>query len=532
MTMMCCEQADLAVTRTHRLSPGVRQDTDPVPLSPASILIVDDDPEVCEALYKILAHRGYRVQAVAYGAEAIQQVSQEKYEAVVLDMKLPDLDGQSVLRAMMELDPKLPIIVLTGYATVENTVGSLVKGAFAYLTKPYNPDEVMAILKRAVAVKCLAVKAEHVEHALSESEDRFRALVESAYGAIIIADEDQVVVSANALARQYFGEECTTMLGCTLGEILPAEVASRSRLLLGPKSRAAEVGGLQQEREFEVNKRLYRYRLFPVAFHGSTSRQIGLVIWDITEEKRLQDQLMQAEKLASLGTLVSGMAHEINNPVQAIYGMAELILEENTSENVKEYARDIYGYSQHIAAVVREFSGYARSASQDRDVDVDVNQRLTDAVKMARRGPYFREVEVVTHFGQVPAVLARRSEIDQLFINLILNAAQAMNGKGRLTLATRLHGQAIGVSISDTGCGIPKPLLNRIFDPFFTTKEPGKGTGLGLSIAHKIVTKYGGKISVESEEEKGATFLIEFPISNGLREREGAPCLACIATTQ
>jgi len=532
MTTMCYEQADLAVARTHRLSPGVRQDTNPVPPPLASILIVDDDPEVCEALHKILAHKGYRVQAVAYGAEAIQQVSQEKYEAVVLDMKLPDMDGQSVLRAMMELDPKLPIIVLTAYATLENTVGSLVKGAFAYLTKPYNPDEVMATLKRAVAVKCLAVKAEHVEHALSESEDRFRAVVESAYDAIIIADEDQVVVSANALARQYFGEERTTMLGCTLGEILPAEVASRSRLLLGPKSRAAEVGGLQQEREFEVNKRLYRYRLFPVAFHGSTSRQIGLVIWDITEEKRLQDQLMQAEKLASLGTLVSGMAHEINNPVQAIYGMAELILEENTSENIKEYARGIYGYSQHIAAVVREFSGYARSASQDQEVDVDLNERFAEAIKMVRRGPCFREVEVVTHFGQVPAVLARRSEIDQLFINLIVNAAQAMNGKGRLTLATRLQGQAIGVSISDTGCGIPKALLNRIFDPFFTTKEPGKGTGLGLSIAHKIVTKYGGKISVESEEQKGTTFLIEFPISNGLGEREGAPCLACIPTTQ
>ena len=472
------------------------------------------------------------MQAVAFGAEAIHQVRQEQYEAVLLDMKLPDMDGQSVLRAMMELDPKLPIIVLTGYATVENTVGSLVKGAFSYLTKPYNPDEVLATLKRAVAVKCLAVKAERVEHALSESEDRFRAVVESAYDAIMIADEDQVVVSANALARQYFGEERTTMLGCTLGEILPAEVAGRSRVLLGPKLPAAEVGGLQQEREFEVSKRLYRYRLFPVAFHGSTSRQIGLVIWDITEEKRLQDQLMQAEELASLGTLVSGMAHEVNNPVQAIYGMAELILDENASENVKEYAGDIIRYSQHIAAVVREFSGYARSASQDQAVEVDLNERLAEAVKMVRRGPCFREVEVVTHFGQVPAVLARRSEIDQLFINLIVNAAQAMNGKGRLTLATRLQDQAIAVHISDTGCGIPKALLNRIFDPFFTTKDAGKGTGLGLSIAHKIVTKYGGKISVESEEQKGTTFMIELPVSNGLGEREGAPWLAYIPTTQ
>lgn len=532
MTTMCWEQADLAVARTHRLSPGVRQDTNPVPPSLASILIVDDDLEVCGGLHTILAHAGYRVQAVAFGAEAIHQVRQEPYEAVLLDIKLPDMDGQSVLRAMMELDPKLPIIVLTGYATVENTVGSLVKGAFSYLTKPYNPDEVLATLKRAVAVKCLAVKAEHVEHALSESEDRFRAVVESAYDAIMIADEDQVVVSANALARQYFGEERTTMLGCTLGEILPAEVAGRSRVLLGPKLPAAEVGGLQQEREFEVNKRLYRYRLFPVAFHGSTSREIGLVIWDITEEKRLQDQLMQAEKLASLGTLVSGMAHEVNNPVQAIYGMAELILDENASENVKEYAGDIIRYSQHIAAVVREFSGYARSASQDQAVEVDLNERLAEAVKMVRRGPCFREVEVVTHYGQMPAVLARRSEIDQLFINLIVNAAQAMNGKGRLTLTTRLHGQSIGVSISDTGCGIPKALLNRIFDPFFTTKDAGKGTGLGLSIAHKIATKYGGKISVESEEQKGTTFMIEFPVSNGLGDTGGAPYLACIPTAQ
>ena len=123
-------------------------------------------------------------------------------------------------------------------------------------------------------------------------------------------------------------------------------------------------------------------------------------------------------------------------------------------------------------------------------------------------------VEVLARFDPIPRVKARQAEVDQVFVNLISNAVQAMDGKGRLTLATSESRDAVTASVSDTGSGIPKSVMGKIFDPFFTTKDPGKGTGLGLSIAYKIVSKYGGTIHVESEEGKGSKFTIQFPVAH------------------
>jgi signal transduction histidine kinase len=230
--------------------------------------------------------------------------------------------------------------------------------------------------------------------------------------------------------------------------------------------------------------------------------------------KQLLEQLIHAEKLASLGMLVSGMAHEINNPVHGILAMAEIILEERDPVKIKEYAEDIAGYSKHVAAVVHDCASYARPASRESPTQINLNNRLLEAVKMVRRNPRFGNVEVVTAFNPLPSLLGRRSEIDQIFVNLISNAVQAMQGDGRLTLATHAEADLISVSVTDTGIGIPQANLKHIFDPFFTTKEPGKGTGLGLSIVQKIVVKYKGTIIVESEEAKGTTFQVRFPAAN------------------
>jgi signal transduction histidine kinase len=238
--------------------------------------------------------------------------------------------------------------------------------------------------------------------------------------------------------------------------------------------------------------------------------------------RRLQDQLIQAEKLAGLGTLVSGMAHEINNPVQCIFGMAEIILDEQDPAKIREYAQDIIRLSKHIATVVRDVSCYARPGSREDEIDVDLCERLTEVIKMVRRCPHFGKVEVVTRFQPIPRLRARRVEVDQAFVNLLSNAVQAMDGRGRLDLATRLNGGTLVVQVSDTGCGIPKALIHKIFDPFFTTKDPGKGTGLGLSIVHQIVSKYGGTIGIESEEGKGSTCTVQFPAENRKEEaRDG-----------
>src|SRR3989442_609576 len=216
------------------------------------------------------------------------------------------------------------------------------------------------------------------------------------------------------------------------------------------------------------------------------------------------------------------MAHEVNNPAQGILAMAELIQGEDDQTKVREYARDIVNYSKHIATVVRDFACYARPNGQEEMVAIDLCERLGEAVKIVRRRPHFGAVEVVTQFQDVPRFRARRVEVDQVLVNLLSNVLQAMEGEGLLSLVPRVSGGDAVAPISVYGCGIPKSVLHKIYDPFFTTKESGKGTGLGLSIVYQIVTKYGGTINVESEEGKGTTFTVRFPVQHQREElRDG-----------
>lgn len=351
------------------------------------------------------------------------------------------------------------------------------------------------------------------EQALQQAYDETEKILASVPGAILAADQDLRVVYANALVCRYFGEG-REMLGAPLNDVLPADVAQRCWVYMKRTPQVAENGYWQQDRQFERHGKVYKYRFFPLAIRGSERPQTGLVLWDITENKRLGDQIMQAEKLASLGTLVAGMAHEVNNPAQGIMGLAQLMQDETDLTVVREYARDIVGYTKHIATVVRDFTTYARQSDQDDETELDLGERMAEAVKLLRLSPQFWHVEVVTDFQPVPFVKARRTEIDQVFVNLISNAVQAMDGRGCLTLATELRGNLLTASVCDTGSGIPKNRLKMIFDPFYTTKEPGKGTGLGLYLVHKIVTKQGGQIQVDSEVGKGTTFTVAFPVGH------------------
>jgi PAS domain S-box-containing protein len=382
-------------------------------------------------------------------------------------------------------------------------------------------------LRRHVAMMSHTnVEREWAQEALRESEERFRSVVESAADAIVLADQRGLIISWNGAACRLFGYTLEEVEGKPLTILMPARYREahqqglerlRSTGRTSMIGKTIEVSGLKKdESEFPLELSLATWKSKDAVFFSG-------IIRDITERKQAQKRLIQTEKLASLGTLVSGMAHEINNPSQVILAMAELIMDEDDVTTIKEYARDIVGYSKHVATVVRDFTCYARPNGKEDAVEIDLSERLSDAVKMVRRGPHFGQVEVVPQFQDVPRFLARRVEIDQVLVNVLSNAVQAMEGKGQLAVATCVQGEDVIAEISDTGCGIPKSVLHKIYDPFFTTKEPGKGTGLGLSIVYQIVRKYGGTISVASEEGKGTTVTLRFPVKNqGEEVRDGS----------
>ncbi|WP_447973648.1 PAS domain-containing sensor histidine kinase [Nitrospira sp. Kam-Ns4a] len=354
------------------------------------------------------------------------------------------------------------------------------------------------------------------EATLREHEERFRQLAENIREVFWMTtpDKDKLLYVSPAY-EEIWGRTCNSLYEHPRSWLDAIHPEDRPRVEAAALTK--QVRGAYRE-EYRIVRpdgslRWILDQAFPIRNEAGTVYRVAGIAEDITEWKQLQAQLIQAEKLASLGTLVSGMAHEINNPVQGILGMAEIILQEEDCARIKECARDIVEYSQHVATVVRNFSAYARPSAQESETELMLSDRLAEAVKMVQRSLKFGQVEIVLQLEPVPPIRARRTEIDQIFVNLIANAVQAMGGHGVLTLATQRRGDTLCVRVSDTGCGIPRSLQSQIFDPFFTTKEPGQGTGLGLSVALKLVTKYGGTICVESEAGQGATFVVQFPVS-------------------
>jgi signal transduction histidine kinase len=240
----------------------------------------------------------------------------------------------------------------------------------------------------------------------------------------------------------------------------------------------------------------------------------ALLLWKLAQHERdLRDQLIQSEKLASIGTLASGIAHEINNPLYTITGLSEHLQDESDPEVVREYVDEIITAGRRIAGIVQGLNAFARQTQVEEVCDIDLNFTLDEAVKMARRATVLDQVQVVTQYDAVPPVRGKTDEVLQVFVNLVTNAVQAMEGCGTLTLSTASDNGFVRATVRDTGPGIPRNNLHRIFDPFFTTKEQGKGTGLGLHIVRDIVTKYGGNVSVESTLGHGTTFTVTLPVS-------------------
>ena len=229
-----------------------------------------------------------------------------------------------------------------------------------------------------------------------------------------------------------------------------------------------------------------------------------------------QSELVQAEKLAGIGTLAAGIAHEISSPLFGVMGLAEAIQEEDDTQLVRRYAADIVEYSRSIKEIVVELTGYSRSAANEYLTTVDLARVVEDAVRLVTRATPTDRVEVVVACTPGLYVQARTNEVQQVFVNLVKNAIEAIRehpGRtGKVQVRTGEGPGHVWATVSDDGPGIPAERQPLVFDPFYTTKAPGKGTGLGLNIVYRIMTRYRGTISLESSAERGTTFSLKLPV--------------------
>ncbi len=275
--------------------------------------------------------------------------------------------------------------------------------------------------------------------------------------------------------------------------------------------------------------------------HGESERRL-CVLHDVTESRRLQEQLLQSEKLAALGELTSGVAHELNNPLATVVGYAELLdLDKNLTESVRRKVNTIHSEATRASHIVQNLLSYARRSSPEKSF-VSVNDALAAAIEMRRYQLVSDNVIIRTDYANdVPLIWGDDLQLQQVFLNIINNAVQAVQawrGSGEIRLSTQVSSlggnPAARVLIEDNGPGIAPEHLRRVFDPFFTTKPTGEGTGLGMSIALRVISNHEGLIWAESRLGHGARFIIELPGAVGNEgisaEPEAEPALPMVST--
>jgi len=247
-----------------------------------------------------------------------------------------------------------------------------------------------------------------------------------------------------------------------------------------------------------------------------------LVVSDLRPIRSLQEQLVQSEKMSSLGRMAAGVAHEINNPLVGVVVHSHLMLERLSEDDPSRASvQKIAKEALRCREIVRDLLGFARRGSS-AGAFIDVNRVLQETVAVIEKQPSMHNVEWTWCLGEsLPVVSGDAGQLQQAFMNIVVNAAQAMDGRGMLTLATRWDPgrRAVEVTFTDTGPGIPPDVLPKLFEPFFTTKQPGSGTGLGLAIAYSIVERHHGRIEAANAPEGGARFCITLPPAEDRHEQ-------------
>jgi PAS domain S-box-containing protein len=354
------------------------------------------------------------------------------------------------------------------------------------------------ITERKRAEEALQLRA----HLLNEAND-----------SIIATDLDGNLIYMNEATCRTRGYSKEEMLNMNLKQLVPPKTASK----IDERLRQVKEDGATV---YESEHTHQDGSVFPVEVTArivemGDRKLILYVIRDTTERKKMEAQLIVTDRLASIGELASGVAHELNNPLTGILGFSELLLNKDVPEDVREDLKIINREAQRTSQVVKNLLTFARKHDTTKK-PVDINKAIKSVLDLRAYEQKVHNIEVVTKFDPgLPAITADLFRLQQVFVNIIINAEYFMiqaHGRGMLTITTERKGDIIQTSFANDGPGIEKEHLRHLFDPFFTTKEVGRGTGLGLSICHGIVIEHGGQIYAESESGMGATFTVELPI--------------------
>jgi PAS domain S-box-containing protein len=382
------------------------------------------------------------------------------------------------------------------------------------------------------------------EEALRKSEEQYRQIVEATTDGILKIDSAQLIVFVN----QRFAE----MLGCKSREMIGKSVFA----FMSATAKVTAAHAFQRRQgEKDAFDATFRHKdgtdvsvnIADSPLVDGKGQHVGnlAVVRDVTERRKLQSQLMVSDRMASMGTLAAGVAHEINNPLACVVANLEYIAENLDRmaggngpsmyfagrdtlflEEIKAPLDDARAAAQRVRFIVRDLKIFSRSPVGEPSEPVDVEATMESSLRMAWNEIRHR-ARLVKRYGVVPSVEANEARLGQVFLNLLVNAAQAMPEglaeRNEICVSTRLDGEHVVVEVRDTGAGIAPENIGRIFDAFFTTKEVGIGTGLGLAICQRIIADMDGELTVESEVGKGTIFRVAVPVAGKEAKAVAAP---------
>ena len=467
------------------------------------VLIADDDPYLRSILRRMLEGQGHRVEEAVNGAQCIEVFEQLKPDVVLLDVMMPVMDGFAACARLRQLPggDKVPIVMISVLDDHQSVARAFEVGATDYMTKPLN----VRILLNRVHYMLSAMRTERL---ISRAKKEWEATFDAVSDLIVLTDLNGLIVRCNRATVARLGVTFVDILGRPIKEVLLRDLDTK------------EIGMTINGREVELPSLGGHFAISVYPIHVQDSLDgLVYVIRDITERKQMEMHILASQKLADLGTLAAGIAHEINSPLQVITGVSQTLLDRHASgtldaERLQKGLVTIHRSGWRCAEIVRALRTYAHASATELTA-TDLNEVVKDTLLLVENQLHsWGNIKVVTELSEnLPTLHCDRNQMAQLLINLLTNARDAMPRGGTIIIRTEYDParQSILLRVSDTGVGIPEEVRDRIFDPFFTTKPPGQGTGLGLSIVAGIVRAHHGEIALQTNVGKGTTFTVILP---------------------
>jgi PAS domain S-box-containing protein len=481
-----------------------------------TILFIENNLDVRERVHAAFTQAAVPVRLeFASSLEAgFAVMSRESVDVLFVDEVQSGLGTSAVALDLAAINRQTPIIMLSPHADEAAILHALRNGA----SDCVGMDHEAIASYPAIALRAIA-RAEtsqaYAEQALMIIKDQkqWMSILDAITDHIYVLDNDRRLVKVNHSFATAIGMHPRNIVGKHLQDVFNGDITNEAVL------NDVRTDGLPRTYEIKINSDIYQVSIFPLQ---ENDRVLTIhVLKNITEVRRLKDQLYHADKLASIGLLVSGVAHEINNPLTGTIAYTELLAMKVTDEETRAELKKILDSAERCKKIVENLMTFSRQRTPSKSLET-INDIIDRAIVLRSYWLRTNSIEVIRDFDPATTVFVDAQQIQQVVLNLLLNAEQAIidakQAHGKIVFRTRSDKQRrrVIVTVIDNGPGIPQQIAAKIFDPFYSTKPIGEGTGLGLSISHGIITEHGGIIGFENCAGGGSAFTFELPTGTDL----------------